>query len=332
MSLPGKKTMRRLRRGEAVLALLVMALAGVQPVSSGSMPTVGGDSDGFSLDVPLAIELFVDEDAILGGALVDVEIVIRAESDLEQFHLWSDVEGNAVIDAGGAVDRESLAAGEEIRLTVPVRFTAEGVSSLVVEADAVISHVQFPFSKKAALNVYLRADRAFAGTESPLQLMIRVVEEDLRTGRITQEEADALLQELRAVGGVWNQTPFIWQPPTPEQLQLMDGLKPDVGDSGPSGEPDDSRGSVTFRVMGTLEWLDENGTVHPVFGMTVEIRDDDLIGSELVTALVTDQNGQYDTGFISHDDGLGAGNPDIFVRFRTANSAIDVENQALDDK
>ena len=40
------------------------------------------------------------------------------------------------------------------------------------------------------------------------------------------------------------------------------------------------------------QWTDENGTTHPAFGMTVQVRDDELIGSDLVA------DGVYRSGFV----------------------------------
>src|SRR5262249_51981567 len=64
--------------------------------------------------------------------------------------------------------------------------------------------------------------------------------------------------------------------------------------------------------------------LHPAFGITVQVRDEELVGSELVTEGTTDVNGQY-SFVVNNDDGPGAGNRDIFVRFRTANSRVSIE-------
>jgi hypothetical protein len=71
--------------------------------------------------------------------------------------------------------------------------------------------------------------------------------------------------------------------------------------------------AVSITVGGTIQWTDGAGGLHVLPGATVEIRDSDLIGSELIASVTTDTAGHYSATF-SHDDGLLQGNPDIFVR------------------
>ncbi len=57
---------------------------------------------------------------------------------------------------------------------------------------------------------------------------------------------------------------------------------------------------------------------------TVEIRDDELIGSDLITTVTTDSHGNYSASF-THDDGLLQGDPDIFVRVLASSNVANVK-------
>ncbi|MCH8150208.1 MAG: hypothetical protein IH987_19890, partial [Planctomycetes bacterium] len=274
--------------------------------------------------VPITIELSADEATIAKNATTIIEVTVRAESALEQVRIRCRTTGPVEITHDTLVDRDSLAESEIITFELPVRYTDVGDSTVFVQVDAVIADGEFAFSKRAGFNVYLRSDRAFGGTGPLLMLKFDAVDEDLRTGRISKDEAVARRRVLATLNGVSNQMPFQWQEPTAEEAELMEVLGPDPTDEGPSGEPEQpGRGADTIRVMGTVQWQDENGLAHPAFGMTVEIRDDELVLSDLIVSVVTDVNGQYDET-ITFDDGFLQGGPDIFVRFRTGNSVIRV--------
>lgn len=66
-------------------------------------------------------------------------------------------------------------------------------------------------------------------------------------------------------------------------------------------------------VNGTVRWSDSSGALQPAAFATVEVRDNEAIGSELVATTMTNALGQYEVNF-DHDDGDGEGAPDIFVR------------------
>src|SRR5262249_14094703 len=73
---------------------------------------------------------------------------------------------------------------------------------------------------------------------------------------------------------------------------------------------------------------DENGTGPPALGTLIQVRDSELIGSELVADGLTDVNGQYSFN-VNNDDGPLQGDRDIFVRFITSNGAVNIRTAGI---
>ncbi len=67
-----------------------------------------------------------------------------------------------------------------------------------------------------------------------------------------------------------------------------------------------------IHIQGKLEWTDSAGGTHPVRLADVEIRDDELIGSDLVTTVSTNLGGNFAVT-VDNDDGPGQGGRDIFI-------------------
>jgi Ca2+-binding RTX toxin-like protein len=66
-------------------------------------------------------------------------------------------------------------------------------------------------------------------------------------------------------------------------------------------------------VSGFIKWSDAFGNFHPLAGATVKVWDDDLIGGdEEITTVRTDERGFYQATF-DNDDGIGAGNRDVYI-------------------
>src|SRR4029450_1978027 len=87
---------------------------------------------------------------------------------------------------------------------------------------------------------------------------------------------------------------------------------------------------VDIQIQGNVQWTDENGTQHPMFGATVSIRDDDgILGTEFITTTVTAANGNPATS-VNDDDGFLQGDRDIFVVIRAANGWIDCQTTGGD--
>ena len=81
---------------------------------------------------------------------------------------------------------------------------------------------------------------------------------------------------------------------------------------------------VTLTVSGTAQWTDSGNMLHPIPMAVVEIRDEELIGSDLVTTVTSDAAGNF-TATFTHDDGALQGDPDIFVRVLARSAVADVQ-------
>ena len=310
--------------------------------------------------VPVSITLSVDEQKVMPGAHVDVEAVVDARGLLAGVHLALSTEGPVQLAGPAQIDVGAMEAGESRRVLIPVIYPTEGRSVLRVDLQAQSGERDATYEKHEALYVILEGGRATSGMGEFLRLDLRRLEEDLEAGLITEEEAKQAARELTMIPGTIDEEPRPFEPPTEEQEALARGLEP-VADPNETFTPDDgpvvglrrtTRGKLArgqapaksklsvdglattagpsgnITVQGTVTWLDENGASHAAFGITVQVRDDELIGSELVTQGTTDVNGQY-SFVVDNDDGIGAGNRDIFVRFRTANSAVSIESAGL---
>lgn len=278
------------------------------------------------LDMPLSIDLSTDPTKLTKGTATSVACVMTARAALKDVRVRVRAEGNAEIIRGAIVDYDFLTLGQTVDFTIPVRFKDDGISQVMVDVTAVIADTEFHFGKMAVFNVLLRPEEILVGREVPRHLQIRAVREDLQAGRITQEDADAQVKNLARLDGMFDAAPYEIVEPTPQQRAALEGLVLRVAEATDPNKRPSARGGVSIRVRGLVQWRDENNANHPVYGMTVQVRDDESVGSELVRVMVTDTNGQYDTGWFTHDDGWLAGNPDIFVRFRSENSIIDVED------
>ena len=278
------------------------------------------------LDMPLSIELSTDTTRLAKGVTTNVTGVVTAYSALRDVRIRVHADGNGALTRAVQQDYENLASGQAVNLTIPVRFKDHGISRVVVDVTAVVAETDLPFGKQAVFNVLLRPEQVITGRDVPRHLQIRAVREDFKAGRISQQDAEAQVKELTRLQGTFDEIPYQIVDRSPEERVKVEGLAPATAEPAEQNKRPSTQGGVNLRVRGLVQWRDENNVNHPVYGMTVQVRDDDTTGSELVRLMATDTNGQYDTGWFNHDDGWLAGNPDIFVRFRTENTVIDVED------
>jgi hypothetical protein len=305
------------------------------------------------LEHPVALTLGVDESGVIPGTRVDVVVTVNPRTDLAQVRVGFSTEGPVEFVDDGGPDIQSVNGSTEVRdlgdlpagkvttFTIPVIY-GEGRSTIFSALNALSPSGEQEIQKNEALYMILEEGRVLSGMGGFLNLDLRRVEEDFEAGLLTEEEARALARMLSMPPVTIDQDPRPFIEPTPEEKALQEGLDP-VADPDETYTPDDgvivasigpvgpfieTSASGMITVQGTVNWLDENGTSHPAFGMTVQVRDDELIGSELVDLGTTDVNGQY-SFVVDNDDGFGAGDRDIFVRFRTANTAVSIETAGI---
>jgi hypothetical protein len=288
-----------------------------------------------ALSVPIRIEVSVPEALVGPGLSPLVEARVTAGGDLSGVSVALSSEGPVEIDAQRSFDLGGLGADQTVDFTVPVRYLTEGRSAVFVHVRATGSRGE-TFERKEALYAILRDARVLTGMNGYQRLEERAIEEDFRSGRIDETEARARAKDLRAIGlGVASEEMKKAAPATLQVRQAMaripEGALRGVlseGDTPPAASPAalgllSADGEVT--VQGTVQWLDENGSIHPVYGMTVQVRDSEFIGSDLVALAATGPDGTYHF-VVNNDD---SGGRDIFVRFITANSAVSIETAGI---
>lgn len=278
-----------------------------------------------ALDVPLTIAVSASEEALTLDRTSEALVSVRASAPLRQIRVRSAAWGNLEILEETSLDRPFLAAGEEVSFTLPVRCFAYGESGLTVDVFATLAETSFAFSKRGELNIYLRPDRAFVSGEDIVNLRRAALRYDQETALLAPQEAAGALAQLHQVDTVGGDESYQVAPPNLENRRPLR-----VEPTRPEGTESDTEdlqilgpvlaAATDINVFGTVQYLDENGIAHPVFGYAVEVRDDDLIGSDLLAIVATDTNGNYDV-VVSSDD---TGGPDIFVRFRPVNTLIEV--------
>jgi hypothetical protein len=283
-----------------------------------------------SIDVPVHLVLRAPEADIRPGAEVSLTGQIEMRQPLAAVHVSLAAEG--AVELLGPSEMEVAPDSnirKSIRFEIPVRYLGLGRSQVSVRLLATGIGSQ-RFEKNEALYAIVEGDRALTGMGGFLRLEMRGLEEAVRAGRLDATQAQARARELQRPAVVIDQVQRPAREETPEEQRLGAALAA-AGDGSEkplrtTPKPFSSGGSVT--VQGTINWLDENGNVHPAFGMLVQVRDDELIGSELVAQDVTPPNGQY-SFVVDNDDGIGQGDRDIFVRFITSNGAVNIRTSGI---
>ncbi len=294
-----------------------------------------------NLGVPIDLVLTVPEEVIDPGGVVEIFAQVTARADLASVSLFLQTEGPILLFDDAEIPLGAMWKDETIEVPILVRYEAEGSSALRVQLlasaqNSILVNEEDLYEKNEALYTIFHSGRALAGMGGYLRLGLRAIEEDYLAELITKEEAKAQARTL--------QTPDVeidQEPKKPDMRMIVqekgisEGLRPLAEEEESPIQADPAikssgfaKNGGTITVQGTIQWQDENGGVHPSYGMTVQVRDDELVGSELVTQAATGTNGEY-YFVVNNDDGIGAGNRDIFVRIRTANSAVSIETAGI---
>jgi hypothetical protein len=84
-----------------------------------------------------------------------------------------------------------------------------------------------------------------------------------------------------------------------------------------------------IKIVGSVEYVETDGSWHPLRLATVEIYDEELLGDELLGTVQTIDSGMFEFGPISNDDGPLQGTRDIYIVVVATNIATDVLNGSL---
>ena len=279
-------------------------------------------------DVPLEIVIDAFAPARRPGMFVEVFGTVTPRRDIEGLRLRFEAEGTAELfnPAPYAVGR--AAAGRAVEFSVLARFGRGDAGAVHVWAESDVQQEDLVWSKRETLHAIVHNGRLYTGMGDVQRLQRIAIEDDVAAGLATPEQAK---ERIRAMARV----PFTRhdrQPVRREFTAAEQRMNARIGaDARPLKERmaiHDHHPANMIPVQGNVQWLDENGVGHPAFGAAVDIRDSDTIIDENITTTITDVDGNYEA-IVDNDDGIGAGDRDIYVRIRTANSLIDTRSAGL---
>jgi hypothetical protein len=288
-----------------------------------------------SIDVPIRLSLMAPREGLASGVEVGLRGEVLIRRPIDAVHLSFAAGGSVELMGRAEMDLALSAGKRRTSFTIPVRYLGDGRSQVSVRLTAT-GPDGTRYEKNEALYAIIQGDRAVAGMGGFLRLELQELEEDVRSGRVQLDKAQAMARDLQRPTVSIDQAPRPARQQDPEEERISAALAaasglasakavpPRGGRLGPS--PSSAGGTVT--VQGALNWLDENGNVHAAFGMLVQVRDEELVGSELVAEAVTGTNGQY-SFVVDNDDGAFAGDRDIFVRFITSNGAVNIRTSGI---
>ena len=282
------------------------------------------------LEPPVAIALATDEGQLRAGAVIDISGTLTPQVDLGILDLRFETEGAVVVKDADKTRFYNLAAGQPVPFTVTARYLRNGKASVHVWADGADREGRVIWSKRETLYALVRPDRSFAAMGDYLKLERAAIAFDRATNKISAETAATRLRDLSRVPFTHDSRPLPEKEFSAQEKRLNtligapeNGYQPNVSAQSQGVHKMD----CCITVQGHVDWTDENGNTHPVFGAAVHIRDDDLGPDEDIVAVATDTNGNYSVQ-VDNDDGFGAGDRDIYVEVHAANSLINTTDSS----
>jgi hypothetical protein len=290
-----------------------------------------------SIGVPLDLELASTAIAASPGQTDDIVGTVTARANLSSARVTLTTEGALEILGPTTLDLGPVGRGGKLTFHVNVRYGAAGRGALQAHLLAEDGESHATLERNEGLYAITRLGRITTAMGEYVLADRRAILEAKVKGQLDPASADRELAQVSAIAGTSDAVARPVRPVAPEiasaasNLRLAPSRAPSDAAASPKSSTSGSHGTLnvddatgTITVHGQINWLDENGATHPASFMTVEVRDDELIGSELVDADVTDADGNYAFA-VDNDDGFLQGDRDIFVRIRTANSAVTIE-------
>lgn len=312
------------------LGFLVAAVAATQLLASPSNTAPGADRRSSEIGQPLEVLIDLPKELAPGSSTTLAGRVVM-HTPAPQLVLRFEAEGAALVSSESLV-LGTQGAGTTVPFQVGVAFTGTGRAAVRIRAEVSDDTGRSIFFVRETLYALLRADRSFVGTGDFMQLDLQAIEHDAQAKALSSADAAEQRRKLVQMQPTPDNRPMTYVPPsTADERNNVavgapaEGYRP----ADPKSGGGSLLGDGTITVQGQAQWQDENGAFHPVWGATIEIRDDDTLGDEVVAVLVTDTNGNY-SATIDNDDGFLQGDRDIYVRYRTANSWVDCQNTSGD--
>jgi hypothetical protein len=327
--------MSALRHGLIIsCACLAVVLATPRPM--GKEHALPRGSEGSScpgkITSPLAVSIEADEAALRPGVPAHLSVTITSSDDVAALTARVEGEGPIGLESPSTIDVGPLAAGDARTFEVTVRPDGTGRSAVHLVLEGVDFDGRPVAGRRGSLFLLVRPEDTLAATSDFQDLDLRAIRVDQEAGRLTPVQAEAARLAIAETPARHDLEPSPAREATPEEMELNRIVgAPMEGNSltmTRSGTYHALAGTIT--VQGNVQWTDENGTTHPVFGASVNILDDDgILGTEFITAVPTDTAGNYQA-VVNNDDGLLQGDRDIFVRVFAGNTLVDVKDGSND--
>jgi hypothetical protein len=311
----------------AGLLLAGLAGAAIHPAGAPERSEPRHACDG-AIGVPLTLTLAADPFAISAGGTVTVSGHLEAATPLAAIDVEGSARGTArVLESGKRPLDATLDANGGLDFTVPVAMDGNGPAEVTIAIEARDAASGTLYTRNETIAFYNHAGRWYAGMGTVLQLQLKAIEDDYHAGRLSEEDARLESRKLRHVPVEVSNAPIARPVRTIEEQELVDRLALAPAGVPASKSPGSVQGSC-ITIQGHIGWRDENNNLHDAFGLSVQIWDEDFGFDEFVDVTATDTNGDYYIE-VDGDDGIGAGDRDIYVRIISANSAISVETAGL---
>lgn len=264
-----------------------------------------------------------------------VDMPFRSEEDVLHIAIEIADQGQAdgldvAVEGDGALSLHPFSEVVQERahtLEFAVRPLAAGTGSLTITARALDDAGEVLYWRRIQLYSLVEDGVIWSSSSSLTDVRMRRLEYLAPHKVLASEEHRRELADILTARPVEDSVPRPVVPLTPHQRKLeraFEGLAR-VEELPVTAAP---KGAVSIDVEGVVQWTDRNGGVHPLPRATVEIRDDDVIGSNLITTTTTDSAGRYAASF-SHDDGALQGDPDVFVRVLARSPVADLKPEGI---
>jgi hypothetical protein len=280
-----------------------------------------------AIEVSPPLDIVVDAYVPLrrNGTVVQVFGSVTPTSDVESLEIRFEAVGAARLMNAEPYRFGPVTAGTKLQFSVFARliFGREDGAAIHVWAQPTGPREDLNWGKRGTLYALMHGNTVYTGNGDHQHLQMRAIDDDLAAGVITAPQARQAMKDLARVTPIRDSRPVLYREFTEDEQRLnaIVGAKPLAMRAGKVEALDHVGGG--YLVQGNVQWTDQNGATHPVFGATVYIMDDDgLLGDEQITFTGTDVSGNY-AAIINNDDGFLAGDRDIFVIVRSANTLID---------
>ncbi len=262
---------------------------------------------------PLDVDMSLDGPLIPGGTAT-LSVVVTAKQPISNVVARWLLEGLDSPTPSAPIDLGDIEGGESrnVLLTVSLPRSGRGLMSLEISASDRAGSSRF--GRTATLYTL-----AHNGTVRVSRQSFGVIEREIVAEEIRKAPNLAVARSLeRSLGKGGIETA---EPPTlPTERARRDNA---LFKSATGLAPGPLSATGTVRVHGQIRWTDKAGGTHPVPFARVEIRDEEVLGSELVTTVTTDANGTYDVT-VNNDDGVNQNGRDIFIRVLSQSDAARV--------